>query len=70
MFAIILYGFRLNLLELTRTDVVFSITTMVLFFVQKSSHNGLKIYGDHLWTRRDPIRFERRPEEPRGSDKP
>ena len=35
MFTIILYGFRMICMELTRTDVVFSRTTVVLFFVQK-----------------------------------
>ena len=36
-------------------DAVFSRTTMVLFLCRnKSSRNGLKIYGDFLWTKRGP----------------
>ena len=44
MFTTILYYFGTIWLELTRTDVVFSRTTVVSFSVQnKSSRNGLKI---------------------------
>ena len=35
VFTIILYGFGMICMELTRTDVVFSRTIVVLFFVQK-----------------------------------
>ena len=35
MFTTILYGFNMIWVELTRTDAVFSRTTVVLFFVQK-----------------------------------
>ena len=36
----------------------------------KSSRNGLKIYGDFLWTKRDPRSIGVGPEEPRGRHKP
>ena len=47
MFTTILYGFGMIWLELTRTDVVFSRTTVVSFFV-------LKIYGDFFGPKENP----------------
>ena len=71
MYATILYGFGIILLELTWTDVVFSRTTVVSFLCRnKSSRNGLKIYGDFLWTKRDPQSTGAGPEESRGVHKP
>ena len=47
MFIIFLHDFGMIWLELTRTDAVFSRTTMVLFLCRnKSSRNALKINGD------------------------
>ena len=41
------------LMELIRTDVVFSRIAMVLFLCRnKSSRNVLKIYGDFFWNKR------------------
>src|SRR3989337_1377076 len=40
-------------MKLTRTDAVFSRTTMVLFLCRnKSSRNGMKLFGDFLWNKR------------------
>ena len=40
-------------MELTRTDVVFSRISMVLFLCRnKSSRNVLKIYGEFFWNKR------------------
>ena len=47
MFIIFLHDFGMIWLELTRTDVVFSKTTVVLFLCRnRSSRNALKINGD------------------------
>ena len=47
MFIIFLHDFGMIWLELTRTDTVFSRTTVVLFLCRnKSSRNALKINGD------------------------
>ena len=58
MFTIILYGFGMICMELTWTDTIFSRTTVVLFFVQKSkSSNTVKLFVDvygpkyHQWAR-------------------
>src|SRR3989337_1985467 len=40
-------------MKLTRTDAVFSRTTMVLFLCRnKSSRNGTKLFGEFLWNKR------------------
>src|SRR3990170_2384071 len=40
-------------MKLTRTDVVFNRTTMVLFLCRnKSSRNGMRLFGDFLWNKR------------------
>ena len=50
MFTTVLYDFGMIWLELTRIDVVFSRTTVVLFLCRnKSSRNALKINGDFFW---------------------
>ena len=56
MFTILLYGFDalyMIYLELTRTDVVFSRTTVVLFFVcrNQSSPNAMKLFDDFFGTK-------------------
>ena len=51
MFTIILYDFGMILLELTRTDAVFSGIAMVLFLCRnKSSRTELKIYEELFWS--------------------
>ena len=55
MFTTILYGFGMICMELTRTDIVLSRTTMVLFFVQKwNSPNELKLFDDFFGTKETP----------------
>ena len=50
MFIIFLHDFGMIRLELTRTDVVFSRTIMVLFLCRnKSSQNAMKINGEFFW---------------------
>ena len=54
MFAIILHGFGMICMELPRTDVVFSRTTVVLFFVQKSKFSKCsKTFWWFFWNKRE-----------------
>ena len=63
MFTIILYGFGMICMELTRTDDVFSKTTVVLFLCRnESSPNELKLFDDFFWNKRDPRSFVEGPE--------
>ena len=58
MFTIILYGFGMIWMQLTRTDVVFSRTTMVLFFVQKWKFSKwAETFWRFFWNKRDPRSF-------------
>ena len=53
MFTTILYDFGMICMKLTRTDAVFSRTTVVLFLCKnESSPNIAKLFVDFLWTRR------------------
>ena len=55
IFTTIVYGFGMICMELTRTDDVFSRTTMVLFFVQnESSPNELKLFDNFFGKKRPP----------------
>ena len=55
MFTTILYGFRMICMELTRTDAVFSRTTVVLFFVQKWKFSKWdETFWRYFWNKRDP----------------
>ena len=52
MFTIILYGFGMICMELTRTEAVFSRTTMVFFLCRnESSPNELKLFDDFFGTK-------------------
>ena len=66
MFTMILYDFDMIWLELTWTDVVSAELPWCRFLCKnKSSRNGLKIYGDFLWTKRSPWSKKVGPEESR-----
>ena len=55
MFTIILYGFDMICMELTRTDAVFSRTTVVLFLCwNESSPYELKLFDDFFRTKETP----------------
>ena len=71
MFTTILYGFGMICMELTRTDAVFSRTTVVLFFVQKWKFSKwAETFWRFFWNKRDPRSFVGGPEEPRGGHNP
>ena len=74
MFTILLYGFDalyMIYLELTRTDDVFSRTTVVLFFVQKSKFSKCnKTFWQFFLEKRGTRRFVGGPKEPRGGHNP
>ena len=71
MFTKVLYGFGMICMELTRTDIVFSKTTVVLFFVQKwKFYKWAKTFWRFFWNRRDPRSFLGGPQEPRGGHNP
>ena len=71
MFTTILYGFGMIWMELTRTDTVFSRTTVVLFFVQKWKFSK---WAETFWrfflNKRDHRSFVGGPKEPRGGHNP
>ena len=70
MFTTILYGFGMIWIELTRLTLFSAELPWCRFLCRnRSSRNGLKIYGDFLWTKRDPRSFVGGPEASRGSDK-
>ena len=57
-------------MELTRTDAVFSRTTVVLFFCRnKSSPNATKLFDNFFWNKRDTRSFVGGPEGEGGEHK-
>ena len=71
MFTTILYGFGMICMELTRTDAVFSRTTVILFFVQKWKFpKWAETFWQFFLEKRDPRSFMGGPEEPRGGHNP